>query len=115
MPGEQEADDEPEQPQAVLHVRLLPGQRLSNLVPVHDRGAEILDVVEPGGLCDRPRLLRDDPELQPEGAGAGLDRFAGVRRRELGAAEDVDQVDRAVDLLFFFFLFRDRTQRTPST
>ena len=39
VPGEQEADDEPEQQQAVLHVRLLPGQRLSNLVPVHDGGA----------------------------------------------------------------------------
>ena len=71
---------------------------VANLVTVDHGGAEILDVVDPGLLRDRARLGRDDPELEPERAGADRDRLFGVRGRELGTAEDVDEVDRTVDL-----------------
>jgi hypothetical protein len=66
---------------------------------MHDRRALVLDVVEPRGLGDPSRLRRPDPELEPERPRADGDRLAGDGGAELGAAEDVDQVDRLVDLV----------------
>src|SRR5436305_15199414 len=40
------------------------------LAPVHHRGAEILDVVQPGFERDPPRLHRAQAELEPERARA---------------------------------------------
>ena len=64
---------------------------------MHDRRALVLDVVDPG-LLRSPSPRRDDPELEPERTGAGLDRLASDVGAELRAAEDVDEVDRLLDL-----------------
>ena len=65
---------------------------------MHDGGAIILDVLHPGSLGDRPRLRRDEPELEPEGLGAHGGRLLGDNRAKLGSAKDVHEVDRLVDL-----------------
>ena len=65
---------------------------------MYDGRAEIFDVVEAGFFGDPARLGRDNPELQPERSGPCFDRFPRVRRRLLRAAEDVDEIDRTVDL-----------------
>src|SRR5215207_3837090 len=84
---------------SVLSPELAQLLRVPHLIAVHDGGAEILDVVEARTLRDRARLVRDDPELEPQGAGADGRRLLGVRGRQLGPAEDVDEVDRTVDLV----------------
>src|SRR5437588_41574 len=58
----------------------------------------ILDVVEPALGGDPPCLRRDDPELEPDRAGAGGHGLTGHVRAELGPAEDVDEVDGLTDL-----------------
>src|SRR5712691_4962148 len=71
----------------------------AELQPVDDRGAEILDVVEPCVNADPPRLGRAQAELQPERPRAGRHGLAGVPGCVLLAAEDADEIDRLVDLL----------------
>src|SRR5919108_3841825 len=73
-------------------------QASGDLVAVHDGGALVLDVVETGVRRDLPRLPRDDPQLEPERLRAGGDGLARDVRAELRPAEDVDEVDRLVDL-----------------
>ena len=46
-------------------------------------------------MRDPGRLPVDDPELEPQAPGADGDRLAGVRDAQLGAPEDVDDVERA--------------------
>jgi hypothetical protein len=65
---------------------------------VDDGRALVFDVVEAGALRDRPRLRRDDPELEPERLGPGRHGFVRDFRAKLGPAEDVDDVDRLFDL-----------------
>src|SRR5512134_1248385 len=66
------------------------GHRLAE-VPMHDGGAEILDVVETAFGCDPARFVRADPELEPERLRAGRDGLPCVLRRVLGPAEDVHE------------------------
>ncbi len=65
---------------------------------MNDRGAEILDVVQPRLLGDSARVGGDDAELEPERSGADCHRLLRMGGCQLGSAEDVDEVDRAVDL-----------------
>ena len=58
---------------------------------VHDHG-------EAGRLGDPLGLLGLDALLEPQHLGPDVDRLAGDLRRLVGRAEDVDDVDRAVDL-----------------
>jgi hypothetical protein len=44
---------------------------------------------------DPGSLPADDAELEPETASPGVDGLLGVRRAQLGAAEHVDDVERA--------------------
>ena len=65
---------------------------------MHDRRALVLDEVHSGLLGDAPGLAGDDAELKPERAGArdgGLSCHLGAVLRP---AEDVDQVDRLLEL-----------------
>src|SRR5829696_854078 len=66
---------------------------------VLDLEAVVLDVGETGVLGDGAGLGAGDAELEPEGAGAAGDRLAGHLGGVLGAAEDVDDVDRLGDLV----------------
>ena len=63
-----------------------------------DRDARVLDVVDAGGLGDRPRLRRDDALLQPDRLRADRDRLAGDLGGVGGRPEHVDQVDRLRDV-----------------
>ena len=63
-----------------------------------DGGALVLDVVEAGLLADRAGLGRAQVELEPEGPCGRLDRLTGVSRGRRLVPEDVDEVDRLVDL-----------------
>src|SRR6266516_807206 len=72
-----------------------PGSRPA---PVDDRRTLVLDVVEPGRGRDCARLRGHEPELQPEGFRADADRLARHVWCGFDPAEDVDEVDRAVDL-----------------
>src|SRR3954454_5990170 len=65
--------------------------------PAHlDRRAAVHDHVEPG--CPRALggVLVDHAELHPHGTGADGDRLVDVRAGGVGAAEDVDDVDRSL-------------------
>jgi hypothetical protein len=64
---------------------------------MHDGCALVLHVVEPGPFGDCAGLRGNDPELKPQRLGAGGDRFLGHNGAELGAAKDVDDVDRLLD------------------
>jgi hypothetical protein len=64
---------------------------------MHDRGALVFDVVHPGLLCDRPRLGRNQPELEPEGLSADGGRLLGDPRAEFRSPKDVHEVDGFVD------------------
>ena len=63
-----------------------------------DRRAEVLDIVEAAFRGDAARFLRPDPQLQPERLRAGRDRLLRMCRGVLGTAEDVDEIDRTVDV-----------------
>src|SRR5204863_2631879 len=62
-------------------------QRLDRETAVHDDG-------EPRIVRDLPGLATGDPELEPEAAGADLDRLAGVVGARRWEPEDVDEVER---------------------
>jgi len=62
-----------------------------------DGRARILDVVHAGGLGDDARLLRADPELEPERGRADRRRLPGHVRAELGPAEYIHEVDRLLE------------------
>src|SRR5437870_5374384 len=66
---------------------------------VLDLAAAVHDHLEPGVARDFRAFLADDAELQPEHLGADLGRLA----RDVGhlgrGAEDVDDIDRLVDLV----------------
>src|SRR4051794_1059698 len=62
---------------------------------VLDRRAAVHDDRQAGVMGDLRRFPVDDAELQPEAARADVDSLAGVRDTHLGAAEDVDDVERS--------------------
>src|SRR5207237_3937657 len=66
---------------------------------VLDLAAAIHDDLEPGVARDPGALLADHAELQPEDLGADLDRLARDPGNFGRGAEDVDDVDRRVDLV----------------
>src|SRR5438132_8610879 len=86
-PRGEHAGAQPDDAQAAEEARVL------------DLAAAVHDDLEPGVARDLRAFLVDDTELQPEHLGADLDRLA----RDLGhlgrGAEDVDDVDRLVDLV----------------
>ena len=51
-----------------------------------------------GGAGDLPRLLRGDPELEPEHLGAERNRLAGEQGRFTGGPQHIDHVDWDIDL-----------------
>ena len=60
-----------------------------------DGGAAVHHDRQPAFVGDPRGLPIDDPELEPQTARPDLDGFAGVRHAQLGAAEDIDDVERA--------------------
>src|SRR5215210_2312563 len=65
---------------------------------MNDCRAEILDVVDFRFRCDAARLVRTDPQLEPESLRAGFDRFLRVLGRVLGSAKDIHEVEGLVDI-----------------
>src|SRR5438067_4857204 len=65
---------------------------------VDDLGAGVLDIVDARGLGDLASLGRDDAELEPDRLRAGGDGGPRDLGAELGTAEDVDEVDRLLDV-----------------
>src|SRR6185295_7608397 len=59
---------------------------------VLDLHAAVDDDLQPGPLGDLRALGADHAELEPERAGAGVDRLARDPRHGVGRAEDVDDV-----------------------
>src|ERR671936_507325 len=72
--------------------------RLAEVQLVDDHRAGVLDIVQTRGLRDRARRRRNDALLEPESSRSGRDRLARDFGAELGSPEDVDEVDRALDL-----------------
>src|SRR5687768_3555839 len=62
---------------------------------VVDLHAAVLDEVEAGGLGEAGGFFVGDTALEPHAFGAGGDGVAGDVGAVLGAAKDVDHVDRA--------------------
>jgi hypothetical protein len=59
-----------------------------------DRRAAVHDDGEPTLVSDPGRVPVHDPELEPQASCAGRHGLLGVRHAQLGAAEDVDDVER---------------------
>jgi len=62
---------------------------------VLDQGAAVHDQGETGVVGDPAGALARDAQLEPQAASAGGDGVAGMILAELGAAEHVDELDRA--------------------
>src|SRR5258706_14959329 len=60
-----------------------------------DRGAAVHHDREPAVVGDPRGLPVDDAELEPEAMCPDLDRLTGMGLAELGAAEYIDEVERA--------------------